>query len=163
MRRTVRFRPKLRDTVKATMAHLAAFGDIPAELQASHDTLVAGLPKQRGPRAPSKPSGKPLERDVLRAILRALKNHPLVAMVQRRQSGVFREGDRFVRVGKRGEADVSGILKGGRSFAIEVKRPGGKPSELQTEFIRCVIAAGGVAGVATSVEEALAIIEPHAD
>lgn len=113
------------------------------------------LPKQRAPR---KPSGKPLERDILRDIMDALRKHPAVATVQRRQSGVYQDGGRWIRVGVRGEADISGILKGGRAYAIEVKRPGRLPDERQTEFLNRIQAAGGVAGVASSVAEALQII-----
>ena len=90
--------------------------------------------------------------------MQALRRHPKVATVERRQSAVFMEGNRYVRVGRRGEADISGILKGGRAFAIEVKRPGGKPNEKQLQFLERIRAAGGIAGCATSVTEAEAII-----
>lgn len=108
---------------------------------------------------PRKPSGKPLERNILPAIMQALRKHPRVASVQRRQSGVFLSGNRTVRVGSPGEPDISGMLQGGRSFVIEVKVPGREPSATQQAHIDRVKAAGGIAGCAHSVEEALAIIE----
>ena len=114
------------------------------------------VPKERAAR---KPSGKPLEADILRDILKALRAHPAVATVERRQSGVFRDGNRFVRVGQRGLPDISGMLHGGRAYAIEVKRPGRLADERQAEYLNRIQAAGGCAGVASSVSEAIAIVE----
>lgn len=42
--------------------------------------------------------------------------------------------------------------------ACEVKRPGGRPTPAQNDFLAAVRAAGGVAGIAHSVEEALSLI-----
>lgn len=113
------------------------------------------LPKKRGPRSAS---GKPLERNVLRAIIQALRLDPRVASVERNQSGVFREGDRFIRVGTRGKLDLTCYLKDGRYIEIEVKRPGGKPKPHQAARIEQIRQAGGLAGYATSPEEALALL-----
>lgn len=41
---------------------------------------------------------------------------------------------------------------------IEIKLPGEKPRADQQHFIDMIRAAGGIAGVATSVEEALALL-----
>lgn len=43
--------------------------------------------------------------------------------------------------------------------ALEVKRKGGKPTGEQVRFIKAVQAAGGLAGVVTSADEALAMLE----
>jgi hypothetical protein len=43
--------------------------------------------------------------------------------------------------------------------ALEVKRKGGKPTGDQVRFIKAVQAAGGLAGVVTSADEALAMLE----
>jgi len=43
--------------------------------------------------------------------------------------------------------------------ALEVKRQGGKPTGEQVRFIKAVQAAGGLAGVVTSADEALAMLE----
>lgn len=49
--------------------------------------------------------------------------------------------------------------KTGRLVGIEVKRPRlGRPTELQLRQIDRINAAGGVAGIATNVEEALALV-----
>ena len=105
-----------------------------------------------------KPSGKPLERTIVAAIIKALRKHPLVAHVQRRTVGLFQAGDRTVSVGQRGEPDIQGMLLGGRAFAIEVKRPGEDLQPHQLAVIQRLNAAGALAGVAHSVEEALALL-----
>lgn len=121
------------------------------------ETFCRPVPKERAPR---KPSGKPLERDIVREIISALRKHPHVASVQRRQSGVFRDGERWIRVGQVGESDIGGMLHGGRAFEIEVKVPGREPDERQAARIEKIRAAGGIAGCAHSVEEAIALIAP---
>lgn len=108
---------------------------------------------------PRKPSGERLEKHILADILKALRAHPKVARVERRQSGLFQDGNRIIRVGQRGEPDVSGMLQGGKVFKIEVKRPGEQPDERQQRHLDETVAAGGIAGCAHSVEEAIAIIE----
>ena len=152
-----RGRPSRRDEIKAiNAAHrfMALLSPKPGA-EAIAESYCRPVPAERAPR---KPSGKPLEAAILKDIMQALRRHPKVATVERRQSAVFMEGNRYVRVGRRGEADISGILKGGRAFAIEVKRPGGKPNEKQLQFLERIRAAGGIAGCATSVTEAEAII-----
>ena len=178
VRRNVRFRPKLRDTVKANVAYLAAMspgGELPDDLKASHETLVAGLPKQRGPRADGVDIDKvhgtkrtvqpPLEKDIQRAILAALRLHPCIAFVGRFNRGVmqstYQGRDSYTQFNTvPGFPDIHGMLKGGAAFYIEVKRPGKKPDDTQANFLASVTRHGGIAGVATSVEEATALIAP---
>lgn len=57
-----------------------------------------------------------------------------------------------------GSADLIGIAPGGRFLAIEVKTSTGRPSKEQTRFIAAVARAGGVAGIARSVDEALSFL-----
>jgi hypothetical protein len=55
-------------------------------------------------------------------------------------------------------SDIIGCrLKTGRFLAIEVKRPGGKPTPEQQQFIDTINHAGGLAFVARSIEE----VEQH--
>lgn len=56
-----------------------------------------------------------------------------------------------------GLPDVLGCFKG-RFIGIEVKKPGEEASEIQKYTLKEIIKAGGIAGVATSVEEALEIL-----
>lgn len=95
----------------------------------------------------------PLEAAVLKAVIRALALHPRVAWAHRMNVGAFRDADRFVRVGFKGCSDIIGQTTDGRFLAVEVKRPGGKPTPDQTDFIDRVNSAGGVAFVARSVDD----------
>lgn len=61
-------------------------------------------------------------------------------------------GRRLIKVGI---ADILGILKGGRFFAIEVKAKTGKLSDEQAEFIFAVRTAGGIAFVARSLDDVI--------
>lgn len=96
---------------------------------------------------------KPLERAVLAAVIKALALHPRVAWAHRLNVGAFRDGDRFIRVGFVGCSDIIGQMTDGRFLAVEVKRPGGKPTEAQVEFLGRVARAGGVAFVAWGVDD----------
>lgn len=51
-----------------------------------------------------------------------------------------------------GQPDLLGCYKG-RTLALEVKRPGGKPTKLQQAVLKKWEAAGAIAAVVTSVEE----------
>lgn len=66
---------------------------------------------------------------------------------------------RLVRYGLcKGSADVIGIAPGGRFLAVEVKTPRGRVTEAQERFLAAVRRAGGVAGVARSVDDALRLV-----
>lgn len=54
----------------------------------------------------------------------------------------------------RGVSDILGVIPGsGKFLAIEVKRPGNPPTPSQVEFIKNVNASGGVAFIASSIED----------
>ena len=54
----------------------------------------------------------------------------------------------------KGISDILGVLPpDGKFLAIEVKRPGRKPTERQRQFLEQVASAGGIAIVAYSVED----------
>lgn len=109
----------------------------------------------------------PLERDIQRVILEALRLHPNVARIERTNTGAGRfvgkdgKAGRFVRFGFQGQADLTGVAKDGRVIAIEVKRPRTRKdvSPEQRAYLDQVREAGGYAGVATCVEEAFAVVE----
>lgn len=107
----------------------------------------------------------PLEKDIQRVILAALRLHPKVARIERTNTGAgqfIRNGKvgRFVRFGFPGQPDLTGLARDGRVIAIEIKRPSTRNtvSAEQRAYLDQVRAAGGYAGVATSVEEAFAIL-----
>jgi len=65
---------------------------------------------------------------------------------------------RLYRGAPAGTADILGCLPGGRFFALEAKRPGKKATPKQAAFLESVRAAGGIAGVACSIEEAAGLL-----
>lgn len=59
-----------------------------------------------------------------------------------------------------GTADIIGLVPPyGRFLGIEVKRPGRKASPDQIKWLAVVRQFGGVSGVATSIEEAMVLVE----
>lgn len=138
---------------KAALEFMAAAGDKAYEFS----TPIPPPPKARRPRQPG-PIDRPLEKHVLKAALHALRLDPRVWLVDRQQSGLFMEGDRHVRIGAVGHLDIKGMLKGGKYFELEAKRPGEKPTDRQLDRIARVRDGGGISGWFTSVEEALALL-----
>ena len=150
-------RKSLSDTIRANqraLNHMAAM----AGVEPHPDLVQAVAPKRK--RRTRSASGKPLERNILKAVLDALRHHPRVAFADRRQSGVFVDGERHIRVGSVGVGDISGMLKvSGRYFEIEVKTETGKATDAQITRMNMIWDAGGIAGIARSVEAALTILE----
>lgn len=123
-----------------------------------------------------------LEKDIQRAILDYLRAHKVFCW--RNNTGAMfgeHKGKRWaVRFGFPGISDIVGIvptavtfsgpgriesstaefrfregyMRFGRFFAIEVKAPKGKETPDQSAFISEILAAGGIAGVCRSVEDA---------
>ena len=88
------------------------------------------------------------ESSLVSEIIRALRSMPGV-VVRKRHGSAW---------GVAGDPDLYGAVDG-RHFEIEVKRPGGEaPTPLQEARLRQWTAAGALAGVARSVEEALRIV-----
>lgn len=121
--------------------------------------IAIDIPPPPKRRAPARASGKPLERHVLKAVTQALRYDKRVLRVERNQSGVFQEGERYVRVGSRGKLDLTVYLKSGRYAEIEVKRDERtKPAPHQQQRIDEIKSGGGLAGWCWSAESALAIL-----
>ena len=58
-----------------------------------------------------------------------------------------------------GTSDLIGVVPPhGRFLGVEVKRPGEKPNDNQKRWLAVVRQFGGVSGVATNVQEALALL-----
>lgn len=85
------------------------------------------------------------------------------ATLQRKiQKAIRDRGGKVIKIhgnaySQAGTPDLIGVLNG-RSFAIEVKRPGGKATKLQIHELEAWGAQGWAVGVACSVDEALAIV-----
>lgn len=122
-------------------------------------------PKRRRPGTVRKVEASEIA--IQRAILTALSLHPLVARVERINVMAGRllakdgKTSRFMRSCRKGRVDIDGFTKYARVIAIEVKRPSRRNTATpeQKEYLDQVRAAGGLAGVACSVEDALAIVE----
>lgn len=100
------------------------------------------------------------ERDIQTAILAAIGSRPDVRL-WRANTGVAIPlahacplcRGRGVRFGVVGQADLSGIVRGGRRLEVEVKSPTGRPSEQQVRFGNMIRSKGGIYVVARSVED----------
>lgn len=102
------------------------------------------------------------ERQLCQVIVNALTY--MGCMVWRENAGMIpidsKTGRRMIRMAKAGTADIIGMTKSGRFIAVEVKMPKRKKNvtEHQLEFLAEVRRHGGVAGVATSPDEAISIM-----
>ena len=93
-----------------------------------------------------------VEQGIQRAILDYLRWRG-IPCYKHQNAGIYRDG-RYIPSHTRGVSDIIGCIpKTGRYLAIEVKRPGGKPTPEQQQFIDTINGAGGLAFVAHSVEE----------
>lgn len=108
---------------------------------------------------------EPTEAQVMRSIIERLRRHPNVVMVERMNTGAGRvlrkdgTASQWMRFGFPGCPDVVAWLKDGRTAWIEVKRPSGVVREAQAAFIDVCLAHGIPAGIARSMDDAVAIIE----
>ena len=96
-------------------------------------------------------------------VLRWLKRHGCLAM--RINSGAMsvrsERKNRWIQFSSEpGTSDILGVLPGGRFFAIEVKRPGQKPTPKQEAFLQRVTRRGGLALVASSGEDLERVVGP---
>ena len=152
-------RPKFKDSLRAAKNANDMMADLAGKPRLDYTEYAAALTSRPRVKRTRSSSDVPLERDVLRAILDYLRHCDSVAIVWRMQSGMVSDGAQMYRIGTVGMPDIAGMLRGGQMFAIEVKRPGGKPTQVQQGQIDEIVRHGGLAGVAHSVEEARAIIE----
>jgi Holliday junction resolvase len=72
--------------------------------------------------------------------------------VWRNNVGAIRHDDRIIRCGKVGSSDVFAV-KNGKFYSIEIKKPKGKVTEAQKQWLEDVALHGGVALVVRSLEE----------
>lgn len=159
MRTFRRRRPSHREMLEASQ-RATDFYAAAADKPRVESKLLAALPpkRHRVVRPVDKRPVVPYERDILAGAIKALRYDRRVYDVRRQNSGVFQDGDRFIRVGMPGLLDVVGMLVGGRYFEIEAKRPGEKPDPRQEKRIEFIRAGGGISGYFTSIEEAIALL-----
>jgi FKBP-type peptidyl-prolyl cis-trans isomerase (trigger factor) len=160
----IRRRPSLRDTIARNQQSM----DLYAALSNKPRVELTAPPPPK-PRTIRKPSASGTEADVMRAVHDLLRRHRRVAWFMRLNSGAVSDGDRvtvFYRlymrgmpVRTKGASDYLGQLTDGRMFLVECKRPGvHKATEEQQDLISACVAAGGVAGIAQSVEDVIALL-----
>ena len=110
----------------------------------------------------------PSEHDVQVSILALLRRHPKVAKAIRYNAGTFRlagaqgSPDRWFRANDcPGHSDIAGVLKGGRAFYLEVKRPGKstKAGDAQDTFLCEMAFAGALAAEVSSVDQVIKLLE----
>lgn len=101
-----------------------------------------------------------MEKDIQGAILEYLHARRVYCWKEHSAGIPMDNGKRFMPIGLKGKADILGIIKGGRFLAIEVKRPSGRTSPAQEEFLRNVNENGGLGFVAKSVDDVIEKLEP---
>ena len=153
-----------RETLREKMLRNQATMDLYAAMN-NKPRVLLDIPPEPAKRGPRKPSGQPTEAQILKAVMALLKRHPKVASCWRQNSGTFQERNRDGSIRRirantqRGMSDIMGVLKDGRTLAIEVKSATGRMRPGQEEFLATIRQAGGVAGVCRSVEDAQALLE----
>lgn len=166
-----RGRPSRREQIATHNAwhrFYARASEKPSAADAERELVVPLPPKRERVKRPydGQPA-VPLEKEIQTAILEAIHLRRDVVFVGRfnRGQAVETGGDGRVRYTPfntvPGFPDIHGLLVGGRAFYIEVKRPPPnyrKPDDAQQKFLDEARVGGACAGVACSVEEAIALL-----
>lgn len=98
-----------------------------------------------------------LEKHIQKQILDYLHMQGYVAF-KHRNVGIYKKSTGAyipLSYGEKGISDILGITREGKFFAIEVKKPKGKVSKEQTEFIDKVNKSQGLAFVAYCIEDVI--------
>lgn len=126
------------------------------------DELFRLHPERKHPKPPARlklTGPDPKEAAILSSVLQALNFYPNVAWFVRCNSAagrlVYPDGStsQFMRFGFPGCSDIIGQLVTGEFLAIEIKSAGGKLKDQQVEFLKKVVANGGVGFVARSIDD----------
>lgn len=98
------------------------------------------------------------ESDIQRLIMLALSEAG--CLIWRNNTGVLKNAAGIpIKFGLCvGSSDLIGLTPTGRFLAVEIKTPTGKATPEQLRFIEAVRARGGIAGIARSPSEALALL-----
>lgn len=83
----------------------------------------------------------------------------VVDYLTRRGVVVWSTHDPRHRPSHEGVADIIGVMPGGQTIAVEVKRQGGKVTRLQTEFIEAVRDQGGIGLIAYCLDDVRDAVE----
>lgn len=99
------------------------------------------------------------ESEILRTIKRTLGSRHDMRLWRANVGGAYDRRGNYVQFGEPGQADLTGILAGGRRLEIEVKGPGGTPSNEQRWFGETIRRFGGLYVVAYSLDDAVTAVE----
>jgi hypothetical protein len=103
------------------------------------------------------------EQDIQKSILEYLRIKKYVPFKHNSTQFGIRNGQRFAFAnGEKGISDIIACSPTGGFVAIEVKKPGGKASPEQLDFIERIKATGAIALVAYSLEDVLDVLENQA-
>lgn len=93
----------------------------------------------------------PTEADIQRKILAWCEANGVLAW--RNSTGVFRRGETYIQCGIPGQADITGILPGGRRLEVECKSAPGRQTKHQARFQKHIEDNGGLYILARSVDD----------
>lgn len=103
----------------------------------------------------------PRESEVLAGCLKACR--ALGVLCWRHNVGQFTVDGRVVRAGVKGQSDILGVVRRGphrgKLLSIEVKRPRGRATPRQIEWMRDVIEAGGIAFRTDSLADCVDLLQ----
>lgn len=100
----------------------------------------------------------PREAEIQSLIVEYLEAHRFVVI--RVNSGLVKRGKHFIKLAKKGTADIVAILPPtGRVLAVECKKPGEEPRKDQLAFLESVRRVGGIGIVATGVDDVARVIQ----
>lgn len=99
------------------------------------------------------------EQHIQKAIIDYLKLKKFVVF-KHRNVGIKKENGSYIPLpsGEKGISDVIACSTKGVFVAIEVKKPGGRPSPDQLDFLARVKANGGIALLAYSIDDVMAVL-----
>lgn len=103
-------------------------------------------------KAPGKLAGSPKESLIVKQIETALRYWRVLFWRMYTGPRVYK-GNKFLKSLQVGMPDIIGVLPNGRFFSIEVKRPGGKVTDAQLDTHNAIREAGGIAFIATGIED----------
>jgi len=98
------------------------------------------------------------ESDIQRSILKYLRLKSIFCW-KNNTVGIAKPNGHYIPAQMTGIADILGIMPDGRFLAIEVKRPGNKPTPNQVQFIQNIINNKGLAFLAYSLDDVKQIIK----
>ena len=102
------------------------------------------------------------ESDIQRGIIDYLQLRGFIALKYNSTQYGQRDGKSFAFTsGRPGVSDIIACSPTGRFLAAEVKRPGGKPTDAQVDFIREVSSKHGIAAVVYSIGDIIKLCEKH--